>query len=218
MKYLVSALILLGLVSSSEARHRHPSSGLHPMCNITMPCESPATVAAVRETQRVARGRYVARQMGFGGVAPKRHARRHTHQVVAKGLPGTIKQAGNGVVKAATGAVAYVAEKAVSAFQCLVSKLEGQGYTIKFMGGFANHGHVWHSLHYAGLALDVNQVERNVTKPPMPSNEITLANSCGLISGAQWANGDSGHFQLGGYVGSHRHYARRRHHTRYANR
>jgi hypothetical protein len=78
MKYLVSALILLGLVSSSEARQRHPS-GLHPMCNITMPCEIPATVAAVRETQRVARGRYVARQMGFGGVAPKRHALHSQH-------------------------------------------------------------------------------------------------------------------------------------------
>jgi hypothetical protein len=85
MKYLVSALILLGLVSSAEARHRHPASGLHPMCNITMPCEIPATVAAVRETQRVARGKYVARQMGFGGVAPQRHALRVQH--VSRQIP-----------------------------------------------------------------------------------------------------------------------------------
>jgi hypothetical protein len=51
------------------------------------------------------------------------------------------------------------------------------------------------------LALDVNQVARNVTRPAMPSNEITLANSCGLISGAQWRWADSGHFQLGGWAG-----------------
>jgi hypothetical protein len=80
MKYLVSALILLGLVSSAEAKSRHhAASGLHPMCNITMPCEIPATVAAVRETQRVARGKYVARQMGFGGVAPLKHRKEAMH-------------------------------------------------------------------------------------------------------------------------------------------
>jgi hypothetical protein len=48
----------------------------------------------------------------------------------------------------------------------------------------------------------------------MPANEIALANRCGLISGAQWANGDSGHFQLGGWSGRTRHSARRHHHPR----
>jgi len=118
-----------------------------------------------------------------------------------------------GNVRSRSGATATVAGHAAPAFQCLVNKLEGQGYPIKFMGGWRRHGSVRHSLHPAGLALDVNQYSRNVTRPRMPANEIALANSCGLISGAQWAHGDSGHFQLGGWAGKRRHYAKReRHH------
>jgi len=123
----------------------------------------------------------------------------------------SVAQAAN--VRSRSGASAHVASGAASAFQCLVDKLEAQGYPIKFMGGWRRHGSVRHSLHPAGLALDINQYSRNITRPRMPSNEIALANSCGLVSGAQWAHGDSGHFQLGGWAGSRRHYARRhRHH------
>ena len=70
MKFFVSALILLGLISSAEARQRHTTktSGLDAMCNITMPCIAPMTNVA--EAQRVARGKYVAREVGIGGVAP----------------------------------------------------------------------------------------------------------------------------------------------------
>ena len=50
MKYLISALILLGLLSSAEARQK--PSGLHPMCNITMPCVAPMSASDVAETQR----------------------------------------------------------------------------------------------------------------------------------------------------------------------
>ena len=126
---------------------------------------------------------------------------------------------GNGVVKAASGAIAYVAASATGAFQCVINSLENQGYPVKFMGGFARGGHIRGSLHYSGLALDINQLGRGVTRPRMPPNEIAIANSCGLISGAQWANNDSGHFQLGGYAGNgSRHYASSRHHVRYAHR
>jgi hypothetical protein len=97
--------------------------------------------------------------------------------------------------------VAYVAHHATEAFQCLINKLEAQGYPVHEMGGYARGGHIRHSLHYSGRALDVNQLSRGVTKPRMPDNEIALANACGLISGAQWVNNDSGHFQLGGYAG-----------------
>jgi hypothetical protein len=124
-----------------------------------------------------------------------------------------------GIVRSATGATAHVASRATGAFQCLVDRLDRQGYRIRFMGGWRAHGSVRASLHPAGLALDINQYRRNVTKPRMPHNEIALANACGLISGAQWANGDSGHFQLGGWAGHRRHYARHRtghHHRHYA--
>jgi hypothetical protein len=120
-----------------------------------------------------------------------------------------------GVVRSTSGATAHVARHATGAFQCLVSALDRQGYPIRFMGGWRAHGSVRASLHPAGLALDINQYGRNVTRPRMPGNEIALAKSCGLISGAQWANADSGHFQLGGWSGR----ARRHHHRgdHYAN-
>ncbi|WP_296741479.1 hypothetical protein [Mesorhizobium sp.] len=125
-----------------------------------------------------------------------------------------------GTVRSKSGAVAHVADRAAGAFQCLVNRLERQGYPIRFMGGWRRHGSVRASLHPAGLALDINQLARNVTRPRMPHNEIALANACGLISGAQWGWADSGHFQLGGWAGRGHggHYARRAHHRRYAHR
>jgi hypothetical protein len=111
-----------------------------------------------------------------------------------------------GTVRAKSGATARVADGATSNFQCLVSKLEGQGYPVKFMRGYG-HGTVRGSLHPSGMALDVNQTARGRTTPRMPHNEISLAASCGLLSGAVWRNNDSGHFQKGGYSG--RRHARR---------
>jgi len=101
-----------------------------------------------------------------------------------------------GIVRAASGAVAHVASGATAAFQCVINALEQVGYPVRFMGGWASSGHMRHSLHYQGLALDINQIGRNVTRPQMPANEVALANGCGLTSGAQWRHADSGHFQL----------------------
>lgn len=123
-----------------------------------------------------------------------------------------LNPAHGGTVHSASGATAHVSNRATKPFQCLVSALDHQGYPVRFMGGWRAHGSVRHSLHPLGLALDVNQLARGVTRPHMPRNEISLANRCGLISGAQWANNDSGHFQLGGWSGhrhAHRHF---RHH------
>lgn len=114
-------------------------------------------------------------------------------------LVATVAEAGT--IRSKSGATANVADRAHSAFQCLIDKLDAQGYAIKFMGGYRRHGSVRGSLHPAGLALDINQYSRNVTRPRMPGNEIELANSCGLVSGAQWHHADSGHFQQGGYAG-----------------
>lgn len=123
-----------------------------------------------------------------------------------------------GIIRSVSGATAHVAASATQAFQCLVDRLDANGYPIRFMGGWRAHGSVPGSLHPAGLALDVNQLSRNVTRPAMPSNEIALANACGLISGRQWANGDSGHFQLGGWAGRSHYAARRRRHYASAGR
>ena len=117
--------------------------------------------------------------------------RRHAKAVAARhqSVPVAV---GNGIVHSVSGATAHVAAGATAAFQCLVTALDNAGYPIRFMGGWRAHGSVPGSLHPAGLALDVNQLSRNVTRPHMPSNEIELANACGLVSGAQWAHGDSG--------------------------
>lgn len=77
---VTAAIALVCMIVSAEARQRHRSNGLHPMCNITMPCQPMMDSATVKENQRVARGNYVARQFGIGGpverkAKPKRHVR-----------------------------------------------------------------------------------------------------------------------------------------------
>lgn len=106
-----------------------------------------------------------------------------------------------GNIHSHSGATAQVAQAAAGAFQCLVDGLDGIGYQIHFMGGWRAHGSVRGSLHPAGLALDINQYARNVTRPRMPSAATGIASSCGLIHGAVWRNADTGHFQQGGWSG-----------------
>lgn len=236
MKYLVllASMLTFAFTTTAEARHsivhhhyRHHvrvahSYAVDPGCNTIFPC------AGVQASKR---GIYIAESSNFGAavqhyrpvaVRLARHTYRHRAQHEAhhrSNVESTISSIGNGIVRAASGATAHVASSATAAFQCVINALEAQGYPVKFMGGYANGGHIRHSLHYSGLALDVNQLARGVTRPSMPSNEISLANSCGLVSGAQWANNDSGHFQLGGYAGNGRtHYASRRHYRHYASR
>ncbi len=158
----------------------------------------------------------------FRHFAVWHRGRNKSHKQIPHGLARVMAEGAGravGMVRSASGATAHVASRATGAFQCLVSALDRQGYPIRFMGGWRAHGSVHGSLHPAGLALDINQHGRNVTRPRMPRNEIALAKSCGLIAGAQWANADSGHFQLGGWSGRGRHEARVHHHRRehYAN-
>lgn len=70
---LAACLCALFFIGSAEARHSHRSaSAVHPLCNVAFPCDlSYGPPKAVREASRVARGRYVARQIGIGGVSPK---------------------------------------------------------------------------------------------------------------------------------------------------
>lgn len=121
--------------------------------------------------------------------------------VLAAGLLLAVSDASAGQIRARSGATAHVADSATAAFQCLVNGLEGIGYRIQFMGGWRKHGSVRGSLHPAGLALDINQYSRNVTRPRMPESATGIASSCGLIHGAVWRNADAGHFQKGGWGG-----------------
>lgn len=129
--------------------------------------------------------------------------------VLAAALALASPAANGATVTSRGGVTAHVNPAAAGPLQCLVSRLEATGYPVRFMRGYGR-GSVRGSLHPAGMALDINQTHRGRTTPRMPSNEITLAASCGVISGAVWRNNDSGHFQVGGW-GGHRHKYKRRH-------
>jgi hypothetical protein len=183
---ILLALLLLALASGAQARHRIAVPTCVPTSDVMRPCAYQANP--------------------FAGVRSIKISLHRERRKVAE-----VHHYMDGVVRSVSGATARVAAGATGAFQCLVSALDSVGYPVRFMGGLSN-GHMRNSLHHVGLALDVNQYSRNVTRPAMPSNEIALANGCGLVSGAQWSGSpDSGHFQLNGWAGSyvHRRYARR---------
>lgn len=144
--------------------------------------------------------------------APKGRLRAQSDPVVRQMAPRRAKPA-----PALQASGLGLAGAAVGPMQCVLDGLRAAGYPVRFARGLGA-GSVPGSLHPAGLAMDVNQVARGVTTPRMPSSEIAIASSCGVISGAQWANNDSGHFQLGGWSGTgrrghshsiHRHHRRR---------
>jgi len=221
--------------AGAQARHHHRATYAayaDPGCNRLWPCEGVAPSP---------RGERVVRAMGGFGSArsvyspqarhrkgPRRRGTAH-RRASAKAPPSSPGPARSppqeaskrpastpGVVRAATGAVAYVAAGATAAFQCLVSSLEDAGYRIDEMGGFASSGHIRHSKHYAGLALDINQISRGRVSRPFPVNHVAMARACGLTDGGTWANSDLGHFEVPGrtlYAS-----ARPRHRIRYASR
>ena len=194
MKYLlITASIFCAFLSTSaEARHRQATTT---KCVEIGTLMSPACMGQPGNNQFASNNPFSgARSMK---ITMKRERPQHLERHIATVMPIS------GIVRASSGAVARVAAHATESFQCIVNKLEQNGYPVRFMGGLSS-GHMRNSLHHVGLALDVNQIARNVTKPRMPGNEIELANSCGLISGAQWRHADSGHFQLGGYSGRSR--------------
>lgn len=71
----LAAIALACMIVSADARQRQKPTGLHPQCNITMPCTPSMSLQAVTEGQRVARGRHIAREMGFGGAIERRAVR-----------------------------------------------------------------------------------------------------------------------------------------------
>jgi hypothetical protein len=215
IRLLIASAMLCIAATPSSARHSHKKIQVGAGCDVMRPCFGDGAPLFDFEDRAAA---------GRSRLSAVRHGSSHrSHREISKGLARVLAEGAGrvaGVVRSSSGATAHVASRATGAFQCLVSALDRQGYPIRFMGGWRAHGSVRASLHPAGLALDINQYARNVTRPRMPHNEIALANSCGLISGAQWANSDSGHFQLGGWSGGGRHYASRRHSHRrehYAN-
>lgn len=88
---ILTVAALVALSSNAEARVRHKPTGLHPECNVTMPCIAPMSAATVKERQRVARGAYIGNQIGLGGARVKRAVRapKVRRSVVSNPLPRT---------------------------------------------------------------------------------------------------------------------------------
>jgi hypothetical protein len=116
-------------------------------------------------------------------------------------------EAGRAATIGVGGVSTTVAPGAAGPLQCVLNALVARGYPVRFLGGLSR-GHMPGSLHHTGMAMDVNQTARNVTRPRMPPDEAALAEGCGAVSGAAWRGSpDSGHFQVGGWAGrGHRQY------------
>lgn len=81
-RILLLAGVFACLLSPAEARQRH-TSGLDPMCNITMPCVTP--YASSPQKVRDTRGRYIGHEMGIGGPRAVRVPK--ARETVSEGRP-----------------------------------------------------------------------------------------------------------------------------------
>lgn len=100
-------------------------------------------------------------------------------------------------VRFASGGHINVSERAAPPFQQLVNWLEARGYQIN-AGASRGYGAgtVRHSKHPQGLAMDLNQLRRNVVSRRFPPGTTVYAASLGILHGAVWHYGDYGHFEI----------------------
>lgn len=72
-RIILAVALLCAFSVNAEARQRHKPTGLHPLCNITMPCTAP--YASTPAQSRWDRGTYIERQTGIGGPRVKQRPR-----------------------------------------------------------------------------------------------------------------------------------------------
>lgn len=100
------------------------------------------------------------------------------------------------VVRSKSGKAVKVAPSARASLQCVVDYVEAHGIKIAAMRGYGP-GTVRASLHPSGRAIDINQIDRDVTRPRLPrAIANSAADHCGVVSGARWDYADNGHFNL----------------------
>jgi hypothetical protein len=141
-RYIIAFALLFATLNSADARQRHKATGMHPMCNITMPCIAP--YSSTPEQVRVTRGRYVARQLGFGAAREKRAVRApRARPVVSYGAPSP------SIGTTISGIVAPLAAKVAEIQSACGSKvISAVRHTY-----IAGTRHI--SLHASGQAVDV---------------------------------------------------------------
>lgn len=122
--------------ADARQRHRAPAPGAPCVETVMRPCYAATLPADMKEAQRVARGQYIADQLGFGGVAdkPAPHARRGRSS------------------EAPAGIVAPLASK--------VAELQAACGSVMTPHGGVRHTYVKHtrslSLHASGKAVDMS--------------------------------------------------------------
>lgn len=90
---LAACALLCAFTINADAKLRHQASvpAIAKECNVIMPCDlSYGSPAQLKETVRVTRGKYIARQVGLGSVAPKPKSR--SLGAVVREVAGNIRQ------------------------------------------------------------------------------------------------------------------------------
>lgn len=101
---ILTVLALVALASNAEARERHKPAAMHERCNIDWPCIAP--YASTPDQVRVARGRYIAREMGFGTAIKKPVRKARVSHVRAK--PAKVAAPVQRIVKAVVGTISGI--------------------------------------------------------------------------------------------------------------
>lgn len=135
----LACAVLCALSIAAEAGPR-PRAGLHPQCNITMPCEMP--YASSPQGLKRIRGKYIARQIGIGG--PRASARRDSSR-------------GDALLAAPTASIGALTAGVVAPLAAKVAEIEADcgsklisGIRHRFVAGTRRL-----SLHAAGKAVDL---------------------------------------------------------------
>ncbi|MDB5584816.1 MAG: hypothetical protein JWR80_9992 [Bradyrhizobium sp.] len=204
IRLFLAALCVVCFSVNAEARQRHKATGMHPMCNITMPCVPP--YASTPDQVRVTRGRYVARQMGIGAAIEKRKGAAALSVKKISHLRGALK-----TEFSTSGIVAPLAAKVAEIQSACGSKVIS-AVRHTYIAGTRRI-----SLHASGQAVDVQG-----------NPGCVYSHLQGYAGGYSTDYGRMGHIHIswGGpeqglrfaHGGGHRHarrYARHRHH-RYA--
>lgn len=139
---------------------------------------------------------------GWGSWQPAYQASRSRGRTYARSAPrrATVREESRstGNLVASNGKSAHVSATALPHFRCLVAWLEGAGYRINAMTGYAARpGNP--SAHPSGNALDVNQTGFGRVSHAFPAGVDHAARACGLTPGSSF--GDNGHFEMPGKYG-----------------
>jgi hypothetical protein len=121
------------------------------------------------------------------------------------GIKGGVGQNLVPIANPADGKTIQVNAEAAPHFKAFIADLQGRGYKIESLGGYANRdkrGGSSESEHGYGNAIDINPGKNpfHSAKTNLPANIGKIAAQYGLIWGGDWSGGsrDNMHFEWSG--------------------